>query len=278
MVTVPIRHNLKLAYATSGIIACIMCLASLAGILFGSHIYPAAQVSGNIGTDTLNLILGLPILLGSMWFARRGSLIGLLCWPGVLFYVLYIYTFYVIGLPFNWLFLPYVVLVTLSGYTTIGLVASIDGEAVRQRLHHGAPTRTIAGILILIGILFTVVDGFLIVTALTGHAAVDPTTRTSWIADFTIQLPALLLGGMLLWRREALGYAVAPGLLLQGTVVNAGYALVVVLQAIFSASPMDAPFVGLVFVIGAISCILLALLLRGASGDQVTASFGATKI
>jgi hypothetical protein len=101
MITLPIRHDLTLAYLTSGIVALIMSVASLAGILFASHIYPAAQVSGDIGTDTLNLTVGLPILLGSMWFAWRGSLIGLLCWPGALFYVLYVYTFYVLDMPFN---------------------------------------------------------------------------------------------------------------------------------------------------------------------------------
>lgn len=63
-----------------------------------------------------------------MWLARRGSLIGLLLWPGTLFYVLYGYAFYLIGVPFNALFLLYVALVTVSTYTMIGLLASIDGE------------------------------------------------------------------------------------------------------------------------------------------------------
>ena len=62
-----------------------------------------------------------------------GTLIGLLCWPGALFYVLYVHTFYVLGLPFNLLFLPYVLLVTLSDYTTIWPVASIDISCPRCR-------------------------------------------------------------------------------------------------------------------------------------------------
>ncbi len=56
-----------------------------------------------------------------MWIARRGSLIGLLFWPGALFYVLYTYAFYLIGVPFNALFLSYVALVALSAYTMIGI-------------------------------------------------------------------------------------------------------------------------------------------------------------
>ena len=209
-----------------------------------------------------------------MWFARHGSLIGLLCWPGALFYILYVYTFYVLGVPFNILFLPYVVLVTLSTYTTIGLFASIDGEAVRQRLSGKVPARTTGGLFILIAILFMTVDVFLVVTTLASHAPVDATTKVSWIADFTIQLPALLVVGVLLWRREAFGYVAAPGLLIQGSVLNSGFALVLMFQALFTASPINAPFVALVFMIGAISFIFLVFFMRGAARGQLPASLG----
>ena len=274
MVTLPIKREITLAYLISGFVALIMSVVSVAGILYGSHIYPASQVSSNTGTDVLNLFVGLPMLLGSMWFARRGSLIGLLCWPGALFYILYVYTFYVLGVPFNILFLPYVVLVTLSAYTTIGLVASIDGEAVRQRLSGKVPARTTGGLFILIAILFMTVDVFLVVTTLASRTPVDATTQVSWIADFTIQLPALLVVGVLLWRREAFGYVAAPGLLIQGSVLNAGFALVLMLQAIFAASSINAPFVALVFVIGAISFIFLVFFVRGAARSQLPASLG----
>jgi hypothetical protein len=276
MVTQLIKRDLTLAYLTSGIIALIMCVTSVASILYGSDIYPASQVSNNVGTDALNLVVGLPILLVSMWFARRGSLIGLLIWPGALFYILYVYTFYILGVPFNVLFLAYIVLVTLSAYTIIGLVANIDGKAVWQRLSGNVPARTTGGMFILISILFMIVDFFLIVTAQISNASVSSTSYASWVTDFTIQLPALLVVGILLWRHEALGYVTAPGLLFQGAVLNAGFAIVLVIQAIFTSSPINAPFVALVFVIGAISLILLAFFMRGAARGQLPASVGTT--
>ena len=226
MVTQLIKRDLTLAYLISGIIALIMCVASIVGIVYGRDIYAASQVSNNVGTDALNLVVVLPILLGSIWFARRGSLIGLLIWPGALFYILYVYTFYILGVPFNILFLPYVALVTLSAYTIIGLVASIDGEEVRQRLSGKVPMRTTGGMFIIIAILFMAVDMILIVTSLASRAPVNSTSYASWVTDFTIQLPALLVVGLLLWRHEAFGYVVAPGLLFQSAVLNAGFAIV----------------------------------------------------
>ena len=264
-----ITSNLTLAYVLSLVVAFLMSVASVAGLLVGNHIYPASQVASNTGTDALNLVVGLPMLMGSLWLARRGSLIGLLCWPGALFYVVYVYTFYVLDVPFNALFLPYVVLVTLSVYTTIGLIVSIDGETVRGRLSDHVPARTTGGMLILIALLFTAVDTVLIGTALASHTSVDPTTHASWIVDFTVELPALLIVGILLWRHEVLGYVAAPGLLLQGGVLNAGFALVLVLQAILGAAPLNVPFAAIVFVIGALSFILLAFFVRGGVRSQV---------
>lgn len=266
--SLPIRRDLTPAYTISLVIAPVMFVTSLLGLLYGSHIYAASQVTGNTGTDALTLFVGLPILLGSMWFARRGSLIGLLCWPGGLFYILYVYAFYVLEVPFNWLFLPYVVLVAMSMYTTIGLVASIDGEAVRRRLNSGVPVRTIGAIFILIAVLFIIVDAGSIITSLASHSPVDTTTRVSWVADFTIQLPAELVIGILMWRREAFSYVAAPGLLLQAGVLNAGFAIVQVLQARFAGAPINMTFDGLVFGIGAISIIFLGFFVRSAATDH----------
>src|SRR6478672_5845051 len=142
--SVPIKRDLTLAYVVSLVIASVMAVASTAGLLFGAGIYPGVETKVLplfVGQDALNLLVGLPMLLGSMWLTRRGSLTGLLLWPGALFYILYDYGYYALGAPFNAFFLPYLALITLSGYTIIGIVASIDGLVVRERLAATVPSR-----------------------------------------------------------------------------------------------------------------------------------------
>jgi hypothetical protein len=127
----PIKRNLKSVYILSFIIASLMAVASVAGILFRSMIYPTDELlSTFISNDVVNLLIGLPITLGSMFLAIRGKLVGLLFWPGALFYVLYNYMIYVLAMPFNSAFLLHLTLVTLSVYTIIILVASVDGFLV----------------------------------------------------------------------------------------------------------------------------------------------------
>ena len=57
-----------------------MAVVSLGGLVFSSTIYSTNELLETyVPNDVINLILGLPLLLSSMWFTRRGKLIGLLC-------------------------------------------------------------------------------------------------------------------------------------------------------------------------------------------------------
>ena len=70
--SLPIRHNLTLVYIFSLIIAILMAATSIAGLLYPTLIYPADELLQSfMPNDVVNLFIGLPILLGSMWMARR---------------------------------------------------------------------------------------------------------------------------------------------------------------------------------------------------------------
>jgi hypothetical protein len=198
-----------------------------------------------------------------MWLARRGKLLGLLCWPGVLLYVLYIYVAYAIGVPFNALFLVYVALVALSAYTTIGLVASIDAAAVRQRLAGAVPDRIAGGILASLAILFTVMNLAQIVAALRSPAPDHLLKFPVWIADFAVLAPAWFAGGLLLWQRRALGYVAGAGLLLVGSMLLVGAVFALVFPALYTGSAVDVTGVVFILVMGLLCFVPFALYARG---------------
>src|SRR5688500_803745 len=215
-----VTRDLTLAYVVSLVVAVVMTIASVAALVDWNRIYPDAEstlLPLFVGQDALNLIVGLPILLGSMWLSRRGSLVGLLLWPGALFYVLYDYGYYVLGAPHTVLFIPYIALMTLSAYAMIGIVVSIDAVAVRDQISAGTPARLIGGFLVGLALLFTALWSALSLSASLSGAPFDMVPRVVTTLDLTVQLPALFVGGMLLLRRHALGYVVAAGLLLQAS-------------------------------------------------------------
>ena len=101
--TLPVKRDLRPAYRLSLVVAVLMAVVSAAGLVLSSaglygndpelglgmtEAEAGLLVPGLLGQDAFNLIVGVPLLPGSMWRARRGSLVGLLLWPGALFYAL----------------------------------------------------------------------------------------------------------------------------------------------------------------------------------------------
>ncbi len=267
-VSLPIRRNLTLAYALSLVITFLMTAAAVSGFLYRTVIYPTDELLQSfLPNDVVNLFIGVPILLGSMWLARRGRLIGLLFWPGALFYVLYNYIAYVFGMPFNVAFLLYLTLVTLSAYTIIGLVASFDGTAVQQRLTGVVPERVGGGVLAVLGILFSLRVIAVFVGALVNQTPVAKTELSVLVSDFMIN-PAWIIGGVLLWRREALGYVTGIGLLFQASMLFIGLIFFMLLQPLLTDTPFILVDVVVVFIMGLVCFIPFALSVHGVVSNR----------
>ena len=264
----PIRRNLTLTYVLSFIIAILMAAASVAGLMYRAAIYPTDELLRTfVSNDVVNLFIGLPILFGSMWLAWRGKLIGLLFWPGALFFVLYNYIVYVFAMPLNVAFLLHLALVTLSVYTLIGLVASIDGKAVQQRLTGAVPERLAGGVLAGLGLLFFLQVISVIVNALTRQTPITETEVALHTADFLIA-PAWVIGGLLLWRRKEFGYVTGLGLLFQASMLFIGLIIFLLLQPFLTTAPFVLVDVVVIFIMGLICFIPFALFVRGVVSNR----------
>jgi hypothetical protein len=264
----PIRYNITLIYALSFIVAILMVTASIAGLLFPTVIYPTDELLRSfVSNDVVNLLIGLPILLGSMWLAWRGKLIGLLLWLGALFFVLYNYLVYVFAMPFNVAFLLHLALVTLSVYTLIALVASIDGKAVQQRLTGAVPERLAGGVLTGLGLLFFLRVIGVLVSALTSQTPITETELALHTADFLIT-PAWVIGGVLLWRRKEFGYVTGLGLLFQASMLFIGLIIFLLLQPFLTSAQFVLIDVVVIFTMGLICSIPFALFVRGVVSNR----------
>ncbi|MCJ7825167.1 MAG: hypothetical protein MUP44_09730 [Anaerolineales bacterium] len=261
--SLPLRCSLTLVYALSFIIAILMAATSIAGLLYPTIVYPTDELLQSfLPNDVANLLIGLPMLLASMWLTRRGKLVGLLFWPGALFFVLYNYIIYIFAMPLNVAFLLHLALVMLSVYSLVGLVASIDGKVVQQRLAHAVPERLAGGVLAGLGLLFFLLVIGAIVNALISQTPIVETELALHTADFLIA-PAWVVCGVLLWRRKAFGYVAGLGLLFQASMLFIGLIIVLLLQPFLTAAPFSLVDVVVTFVMGLICFIPLALFVRG---------------
>jgi hypothetical protein len=259
----PIKHSLRLAYLISIIIAMMMIIASVGGIIFQSTIYSSEELRQSfMPNDVVNLLIGVPILLGSMWFTHRGRLIGLLFWPGALLYVFYNYVAYLFAMPFNLFYLLYLCLVTLSAYTIIGLVANINGSSVKGQLSDYVPERLAGGVITGLGLLFLIRVLAVMILAITNQTEIDRVELSVLIADFLVS-PAMIVGGIFLWRKKALGYVSGTGLLFQLSMLFIGLIIFMILQPLITAAPFILIDIIVVLLMGLVCFIPFGLFLRG---------------
>jgi hypothetical protein len=216
-VELPVKNKFTLAYALSGLLGVLLLVSSLAGVLYWRggiyEMYPA-RLAGLVGQDVISLVVGLPLLVVSVWLTARGSTRGLIVWTGTLFYFAYSYYFYVIG-GFNALFLVYIAVVSTSLYALLSLLFNTDPEAFKACFGPRAPTRLVSSFLVGYSLLFALMwTGLSLSSAIAGKRP-DEVTHSVVAIDCTVLLPLLFFGGLLLWRREAWGYVLGGFLLVK---------------------------------------------------------------
>ena len=105
-----VRGNVFVVRVISLTLAALLAGVSLIGLLSPGTTYHTQKLFETfIPNDVINLLIVLPVLLISLWFAFRGTLFGLLLWPGALFYVFYTFLVYIFSIPLNVIYVGYLV-------------------------------------------------------------------------------------------------------------------------------------------------------------------------
>ena len=197
----------------------MLAITAVAGLLYGTRgLYTPdpATLPTFLGQDGITLVVILPLLLGSVWATRRGSLRGLLLWTAALFYLAYSYAYYVLSPEFNVLYLAYIGIVAMSLYGCLYLLISTDAQAVAARFSARTPVRVASAFLMTLSLGLGLAWVSMIVSHLTSGATPSRVSQVVWPMDLVVAFPAMFWGGVWLWRRQPLGYAVATVLLIKG--------------------------------------------------------------
>ncbi len=253
----PIIRPLAPVFQLSLVIAFLMTLASLAGLLFPSLVYPDQELHrAYLANDVVNLLIGLPALLGALWLLRRQKLAGLLGLPGALFYVTYNAIAYAAAMLLTLPFFAHLGLAILSAVAIFLLVSSIDGAAVQAQLQGRIAERFGASVLIGFGALF-----FLRAVAEFFDGAEGMAEFGVLVAD-GLTTPFWILGGLYLWRKQPLGYVSAAGLLFQASMLFVGLLVFFILQPFVAGAPFPLEDFLVILVMGLIIFIPFGLVIR----------------
>lgn len=188
--------------------------------LYGRGLYQNDTVffaGNNFATDLVTALLAVPLLLTSLRMHIRGSIRGRLLLLGSLGYFLYYGFSYAFGVAYNEMFLVYVALLSASMFAFVLAFASFDLDTVRSSFAEPMPRRLTGVFMIASGIVTLAIWLMEPVSSLlSGDVPKRLETQTTLIThsfDMAIIVPAAIIAGVMVLRRELFGYVVACSLL-----------------------------------------------------------------
>ena len=196
-------------FGFSIVIAVLLLLVSIVGVYDAP--YEQETLMWRIqceGQDLIDLVFVLPMLILSSVLLLRGSLIGCLLWPGVIFYLIYTFTIYCFDVRFNVFFLEYCAILGLSIYGFIYFLYREINEHWNLSFSSNILIKCVAFYLIFIASVFYMLWLSEIVIAI--NSAELPVkldqmklpTNPIHVLDVAILLPFMILTGVLLLREK----------------------------------------------------------------------------
>jgi hypothetical protein len=191
---------------------------------------PAVMNGSARGTALIMLVLGVPLLLASLWLERHSSRWTLVVRLGALAYLSYNSFLLLFATPFNSLFLLYVVAMSSTAFALGWSLLKTDARAIAERLPR-LPARILGGYILTIVVLNTLAW---LGTAVPATLADDPTsfldgtgiaTNPIFVQDLVFWLPSAAIIGWLTWTRRPWSALLAGSYLVYGLVESIGVAV-----------------------------------------------------
>jgi hypothetical protein len=211
----------KIWLAFSLIILLLVTTASLLGI-FNSVTYSKETINWAMqgrGQDVGNIIAVICFSF-SIYYLKKGSVKAYFIWLGTLIYFIYAYIIYAFFIHFNYLFLIYVSILGLSLYSLVGGLMQQNLSNLYKVFSKNLSTKFPGILLIVVGVMFALLWLSAIIPSLiSGSTPQDLLTTGLWVnpihvIDLAFVLPGMILSGVLLLKKNYLGYVfTAPWLM-----------------------------------------------------------------
>lgn len=221
------KTDAALLYFTVPIVI-LIAICSGIGIWY-PHLYSKETIdwlSQCIGQDISNLFFVAPILLVSAFFVSKGNKIAKMIWIGTMMTNIYSYVIYSFAVHFNVLFHVYCLILGLSIFSVIYFFIYHINEDFRNWFTEKVPVKTIGTFLIILAALFV----FLwlsqslpaVITNTVPESIINDGLLTNPVhaLDFSFYLPLMFISAVMLIKKKALGYLLAPMMIVFAIITN----------------------------------------------------------
>lgn len=182
--------------------------------------------------DIVTVLLGIPLLLYSLYLSRKGLIKGKLLLTGTLGYFLYTYVSYVFLWMYNPLFLVYVILMSASFFSFTLTMMSFDFKNLDIYFSEKLPVKFIGGFQIVFSIVIAMLWlGRIIPPLIDGNAPPGLEHYTTLVIqgiDLGFLVPTAFLSGVLILNRKPFGYLLSSVIIMKGVTMAAAITAMII--------------------------------------------------
>jgi len=187
------------------------------------------------GGDVVTLILVVPLFVLSLALVATGSRRAVAVWMGVLAYTVYDYAFYAFGAAFNQVFLLHIALLSLSVYALACGLPNLNVARISEPMRSVRGARWVGLFLMVVGAVQGMLWVFVVSrNAVTGEVMHDIPVNGQHLVfalDLALSMPALVVGGLLLFRRAPFGFVLGTAMAVMGALYQVNLLVAGVYQA-----------------------------------------------
>lgn len=255
------------------ILSAIMLIFLATASVFGAFVdltyarETASMAAQGMGQDIVDLFLVVPAVIICLILMRRGSRTATLIFGGLVFYVLYSFIIYSMGVHFNLMFLVYCFTLGSASYVFIFYFYSLSRSDVKSWFSERTPNQGIAIFFLAVAALFYLLWLRDVLPAIIENKV--PKTVTDYdllvnpvhVIDLAFALPGLVIVAVLLKRKHNVAYILAPVALVFLITLTLALAAMVIMTRVREISE-DASIAVIFIVLSAISLAFLWSFIR----------------
>ena len=172
-----------------------------------------------LAQDIFDGLILAPLIIGSAYLVFKKRAWAYPIWAGAVFYSIYTYSIYAFTIHFGQLFPVYILILGLSFYLALLSLINCDISLFKSKFRSHWISTAAAVVLIIFGGLFYLVWGsevFQALTAGTTPVSLQETgliTNPVHVLDMAFLLPAMIISGILLKKKNQFGFLFAPAVL-----------------------------------------------------------------
>lgn len=206
--------------------------------IYGEGLYKndsVSMASQGIAQDIVTLLMGIPLLLTSLFISNKGLIKGKLLLTGTLGYFLYTYTSYSFLSMYNSMFLIYAILISTSFFAFILMMMSFDMKSLSSHFDSKLPVKAIGGFILFLSIAVALMWLKRILPSIFGDGIPvgieHYTTLPIQALDLGFVLPTAVLSAILLMKRRPFGYLLSSVLLIKFITMLTAITAMIISQA-----------------------------------------------